>query len=127
MIVYASRTGNVRDIVSRLDKSITTMELDSNVIVAKPYFLFTYTDGLGEVPQEVMDFLLSSEANRINLKGVIASGNTNFGEEKYCGSAIEISRWLSVPIIRKIDLRGNQEDIATINASYKKMIAGDIS
>lgn len=124
MIVYASRTGNVRNIVGRLDSSIPTMELDSQEVTA-PYFLFTYTDGLGGIPKEVNDFLLSSEVNRKYLRGVIASGNTNFGIENYCGSAIKISRWLDVPIIRQIDLRGNKDDIATINKSYNTMIAGE--
>lgn len=111
--------------MGRLDKSIPTMEINSLSNIEEPYFLITYTDGLGNIPSEVNDFLLASENNRRYLKGVIASGNYNFGTN-YCGSAIEISRWLSVPIIRKIDLRGNREDIATINEQYKNLIAGEI-
>lgn len=128
MIVYASRTGNIRNIVGRLDESIPTIELSSSLIVNEPYFLFTYTDGLGDIPKEVEDFLLSDDANRNNLIGVIASGNTNFGEY-FCGSADKIARWLSVPVVNRIDLRGNQLDIATINKTYKthkKLIAGEI-
>ena len=125
MIAYFSRTGNVRDIVGRLDKSIPTMELTANSVVDSPYYLITYTDRLGEAPEIVRQFLLSHEANRKNLKGVIASGNTNFGKENFCGSAIEISQWLRVPIIRMIDLRGNHDDIATISDCYIKMIEGE--
>lgn len=94
---------------------------DSSIEINEPYFLFTYTDNLGEAPQIARDFLNHSEVSRKNLKGVIASGNINFGKA-YCGSAIEISQWLGVPIIRMIDLRGNQDDIATIVRSYKTMI-----
>lgn len=122
MIVFVSRTGNVRDIVGRLG-DLPTMEItESSIVINEPYFLVTYTDKLGEAPQIVKDFLNHSEVNRDNLKGVVASGNTNFGNIHYCGSAIEISRWLGVPIIRMIDLRGNQDDIATIANSYKTMI-----
>ena len=121
MIAFVSRTGNVRNIVGKL-VAIPTMEItDSSIEINKPYFLFTYTDNLGDIPKIVKDFLNHSEVNRENLKGVIASGNTNFGRY-YCGSAIEISQWLKVPIIRTIDLRGNQDDIDTIVSSYKTMI-----
>lgn len=122
MIVFASRTGNVRDIVGRLG-DLPTMEItESPIVINEPYFLATYTDNLGQAPQIVKDFLNHSEVNRDNLKGVVASGNTNFGNTHYCGSAVEISRWTGVPIIRMIDLRGNQDDIATIVSSYKTMI-----
>lgn len=100
------------------------MEITSSSVVNEPYFLLTYTDRLGEAPEVVRDFL-KLESNRENLKGVIASGNINFGHENFCGSAKEISQWLKVPIIRMIDLRGNQDDIAEISSSYRKMIAGE--
>lgn len=125
MIAYKSRTGNVRNIVGRLDSSIPTIELTESSVINEPYFLFTYTDGLGEIPPVVKDFLLSHEENRKNIKGIISSGNTNFGNEYFCGCANEISKWLNIPIIRKIDLRGNQDDITAINNSYKKIIAGE--
>lgn len=124
MIAYASRTGNNKDIVGRLS-SIPTMEITSSSVINEPYFLLTYTDRLGEAPEVIRDFLKFHESNRENLKGVIASGNINFGHENFCGSAKEISQWLKVPIIRMIDLRGNQEDIAIISSSYIKMIAGE--
>lgn len=127
MIAYVSRTGNVKDIVGRLDKSIPTMELTSSSVVNEPYYLFTYTDMLGEAPEVVRQFLASHEDNRKNLRGVIASGNTNFGKQNFCGSATEISKALNVPIVRMIDLRGNQDDIAEISSSYIKLIAGEHS
>lgn len=121
MLAFVSRTGNVRHIVGKLEV-IPTMEItNSSVEINEPYFLMMYTDNLGEAPQIIRDFLNYSEVNRKNLKGVISSGNTNFGKS-YCGSAVEISQWLRVPIVRMIDLRGNQDDIATIIQSYKTMI-----
>lgn len=90
-------------------------------IVNHPFLIFTYTDGLGNTPEKVLDFL---EINHSFLRGVIASGNTNFGLH-YCGSADEISKKYNVPIIRKIDLRGNQDDIDAIERAYKLRIEGD--
>lgn len=120
MIVFASRTGNVRYIANKLS-SIPTVEMNEGLIIDLPFFIFTYTDGLGNTPKEVLDFL---ENNYKLLRGVIASGNTNFGSG-YCGSADEISIKYNVPIIRKIDLRGNQDDIDAIERAYKLRIEGD--
>jgi protein involved in ribonucleotide reduction len=114
MIVYTSRTGNVKHIVNNL--KLPNIEITDDLIVTEPYFLITYTDKLGEVPEVVTQFLLN---NHIHLKGVIASGNVNFGEE-YCKSADVISDLYSVPVIRRIDLRGNKQDILEILKQYNK-------
>jgi protein involved in ribonucleotide reduction len=118
MIVFASRTGNVRSIVSQL--GFPNKEIKDDLIISHPYLLFTYTDGLGNTPQKVVDFLLN-ENNSIYLRGVISSGNLNFGLS-FCRSADEISSKYNVPIIRKIDLRGSTEDIEEIKKVYKKLI-----
>lgn len=114
MIVYTSRTGNVRHIINKLN--LPNCEITKDLLVNEPYFLFTYTDKLGEVPPLVEDFL---EVNDHLLKGIIASGNINFGD-LYCKSADIISEKHNVPIIRKIDLRGTNEDIESIQNQYNK-------
>lgn len=114
MIVYTSRTGNVKHIVNNLN--LPNIEITEGLNINEPYILFTYTDKLGEVPEVVTQFL---ENNYIHLKGVIASGNVNFGEE-YCKSADVISDLYNVPIIRRIDLRGNKQDILEIQKQYNK-------
>lgn len=48
MIIYASRTGNVRYIVQKL--GLPAMDLAEVVKIDEPYLLLTYTDGLGSVP-----------------------------------------------------------------------------
>lgn len=124
MIVFTSRTGNNRDIVSKIS-GIKILELNEQLVVTEPYFLLTYTDGLGEVPNKVWHFLHHDVSNVTNLRGVIASGNTNFGTDMFCKSADIISEKYNVPIIRKIELRGFYEDIKAIEESYKKLIVGD--
>lgn len=124
MIVYASRTGNVRYIVGMLDKGIPTKEISQDLIVNEPFALFTYTDGLGDIPKIVQNFL-SNPINSKNLKGIIASGNTNFGHDVFCKCADLISQKYNVPIIRKIELRGFHADYEAINEQYKKIIVGD--
>jgi protein involved in ribonucleotide reduction len=114
MIVYASRTGNVRYIVDKLD--LPNSEIIEGLVVQSPYFLFTYTDGLGDIPKKVEEFL-SVKDNQVNLKGIIVSGNINFGDS-FCKPAELISKKFNVPIIRKIDLRGTNDDIQEIRKQF---------
>jgi protein involved in ribonucleotide reduction len=118
MIVFASRTGNVRSIVDKLH--LPSLEIVLDLVVNQPYFLLTYTDGLGDVPEFVSTFLEYRE-NRKYLKGVIASGNINFGES-FCKSADVISEKYHVPVIQRIDLRGTDEDLFLIKSQYNQYI-----
>lgn len=120
MIIYASRTGNVRYIVSKLN--IPSIEINESLIVNEPYIIFTYTDKLGEVPEKVDTFL---QLNHEFCKGVIASGNSNFGKKMFCESAQKISDQYNVPIIHKVELRGFQHDYDLIVEKYKKLIQGE--
>ncbi|PLR99493.1 class Ib ribonucleoside-diphosphate reductase assembly flavoprotein NrdI [Bacillus sp. T33-2] len=121
MIVYTSRTGNVRSIIQEL--SLPSSEIVKGLVLYQPYFLFTYTDGLGEIPKQVDEFLLFQE-NQQHIVGVIVTGNINFGEY-FCKPAESISKKFNIPIIRKIDLRGTKEDIQAIKDQYKKYIEGE--
>lgn len=115
MIVFASRTGNVRHIVSKLQ--LPSVEIHPGLTVHKPFLIFTYTDGLGDVPQVVLNFM---EKNYNYCRGIIASGNSNFGHHVFCESAEKLSRRYHIPIVRKIELRGFQHDYDAIVEFYKK-------
>lgn len=123
MIVYASRTGNIKSVISKLD-DIECIEIEDGLMVSKPFIIFTYTDRLGDVPDVVAKFL---QKNYKHLKGVICSGNTNFAQINpvwYCGAADKISQQYNVPVLHKIDLRGYDSDIQTIKEQYKITIEG---
>lgn len=117
MIVYASRTGNVRNVVSRLE-NIKCVDLSEIGVVNSPYFIFTYTDGIGLIPSKVEEFL---DNNKKYIKGVIATGNTNFGKS-FCLCADKISEKYKVPIIAKLELRGSKKDLEVIERSYDEII-----
>ena len=119
MIAFASRTGNVRYIVSELN--LPSVEIVDGLIVNEPFFIFTYTDKLGEVPVKVSNFL---KDNHMFCKGVICSGNSNFGHNNFCYAANRISEQYHVPIIRKIELRGFPFDYQEIIRQYNKLIKG---
>lgn len=119
MIAYASRTGNVRYIINKM--KLPSIEIDKDVILNDKYILFTFTDGLGDIPPLVKAFL---ENNYALCEGVIASGNTNFGNNNFCGSADKISQQYGIPIIHKLDLRGKPSDYEYIINQYKNIMGG---
>lgn len=117
MIVFASRTGNVRYIVSRLQAE--SIEIEEGLQVDKPYLLITYTDGLGNVPLKVADFL---ERNSKLCKGVVVSGNSNFGNHVFGGAGDKIAEQYGIPLVHKIDLRGYIADYEIIQKFYEKRV-----
>jgi len=119
LIVFASRTGNVRYIVNKLN--LPSIEINDELTITIPYFIFTYTDGLGDVPKVIEHFL---QRNHTLCRGVIASGNTNFGINNFCGSADKISKKYNIPIIHKVELRGFNHDYLKIIDEYNKLIEG---
>ena len=118
MIYYKSRTGNVKSIIDKLS-NIKCEELNDNTITTEQFILFTYTDNLGEVPIIVERFM---KQNYLYCKGVIASGNTNFGNQYFCASADKLSKKYNIPIICKIELRGFSSDIQVIQNAHKSLI-----
>ncbi|MFC0266371.1 class Ib ribonucleoside-diphosphate reductase assembly flavoprotein NrdI [Alloscardovia macacae] len=80
--------------------------------VDEPYILVVPTYGGGNpkkaVPVQVKKFL-NDPANRAGIQGVIASGNTNFGEA-FCAAGDMISAKCKVPFMYYFELMGTQQD-----------------
>ena len=119
MIVFASRTGNVRNIVSKLRGE--SVEISEGLRLSEPYLLITYTDGLGDIPAKVALFL---KHNREFCKGVVVSGNSNFGNKVFGGAGEKIAAMYHVPLVRKLDLRGYQADYDEIQTFYETRVIG---
>ena len=115
MIVYASRTGNVHYICSQLN--LPRIEIYEGLQVTEPYILVTYTDGFGQVPVIVQGFM---EKNASYCKGVIVSGNRNFGSN-FARAGDVLQEQYSIPIIGKLDLRGQSQDYNEIAQAIEKM------
>lgn len=116
MIYFASRTENVRSIVGRL--SLPHREIQQHTVAQEPFLLFTYTDGLGEVPHLVSEFM---ERNSHLCKGIIASGNSNFGHRVFCGAADKLNEQYNIPIVCKIEMRSAKRD-EEIQKYYERVI-----
>ena len=86
------------------------------LVVDKEYVLVVPTYGGGSeapaIPKSVKIFL-NNPLNRDLLRGVVGTGNTNFGEH-YCKAADMISTKTGVPIIARVELMGTTSDVEII-------------
>jgi protein involved in ribonucleotide reduction len=106
LIIYASRTGNVKRFIDKLD--MNTKAIGDIDVVDEPFVLLTYTDRFGEVPKAVSDFL---DKHHEYLVGVSASGNRNWGADLFARSADKVSQKYGVPIISKFEMSGGKGDV----------------
>jgi protein involved in ribonucleotide reduction len=89
LVYFSSVSGNTRRFVEKLGvpaERIPLFPSEQALHVSDPYVLVLPTygggEGRGAVPKQVIRFL-NDEGNRRLIRGVIAAGNTNFGEG-YC-------------------------------------------
>lgn len=89
---------------------------DAPLLVDEPFVLVvpTYGGGVIEkaVPIQVKRFL-NDQRNRRWIRGVIASGNTNFGEAYGVAGDI-IAAKCHVPLLYRFELMGTSEDRQTV-------------
>lgn len=85
---------------------------DPALYVDEPYVMIVPTYGGGNpkkaVPVQVKKFL-NDEKNRAGIRGVIASGNTNFGEA-FCMAGDMIAAKCKVPFLYYFELMGTASD-----------------
>lgn len=87
--------------------------------LTEPYVLIVPTYGGGsrrgaDVPKQVIRFLNDPD-NRSLLRGVIASGNTNFGTD-FCKAGLVVSDKCSVPVLYKFELLGTPADVEAVQS-----------
>ncbi len=121
IVYFSNYSGNTKRFVEKLTDSARRIPIDysddtSPIRVHDPYILVVPTYGGGSeksaIPRQVRAFLNVPE-NRELLRGVIGTGNTNFGEH-YCKAADLISAKTGVPIVARVEILGTQEDIDKI-------------
>lgn len=107
MIVFDSRTGNVKRFVEKM--GLPAIPISPGLVMKEPFVLITYTTGFGEVPETTKEFL--SRNSRL-LRGVASSGNRNWGY-RFALAADIISEQHRVPILHKFEICGTPKDITT--------------
>lgn len=119
IVYFSSASGNTHRFVEKLGLSAKRIPLYSSeapLVVDQPYVLIVPTYGGGPetkaVPKQVIKFL-NDENNRKLCRGVIAAGNTNFGEAYGIAGDI-IARKLEVPHLYRFELFGTPDDVTAV-------------
>lgn len=124
VVYFSSASENTARFVANChlqDEGINTYRIplrptDPPLQVHEPFILMVPTYGGGNprkaVPVQVKKFL-NDPANRQWIRGVIASGNTNFGEA-FCAAGDVIAAKCKVPFLYYFELMGTPEDVAKV-------------
>ena len=116
---FSSTSENTHRFVGKLGFRSARIPLrpkEAPLAVDEEYVLLVPTYGggsvKGAVPKQVITFLNDSH-NRSLCRGVISSGNTNFGEA-YCLAGDIIASKLNVPLLYRYELLGTPTDVVRV-------------
>ncbi|WCP65899.1 class Ib ribonucleoside-diphosphate reductase assembly flavoprotein NrdI [Vibrio tubiashii] len=125
IVYYSSASGNTQRFVERLDVEAIRLPISEDEptqLIGQPFVLIcpTYADGEGRgaVPKSVIKVLNQAE-NRAHLKGVIASGNRNFGE-LFAQAGKIIANKCHVPVLYRFELSGTQHDVQAVQQGLEQ-------
>jgi protein involved in ribonucleotide reduction len=125
IVYFSHKSENTKRFVEKLDVNAYRIPLDwddSNPYQhLSDYVLVLPTYGNGNdrhtIPRQVKKFLNIPE-NRNHLKGVIGTGNTNFGEH-FCKAAYMIAAKVGVPLIAKVEIFGTEQDVEKVKEGLR--------
>ncbi len=122
IVYFSNYSGNTKRFVEKLTNNARRIPIDytadtsDTFVIDSPFILVVPTYGGGSersaIPRQVRAFL-NVPKNRELLRGVIGTGNTNFGEH-YCKAADMIAAKTGVPIVARVEILGTPEDIQKI-------------
>ncbi|MDQ1178475.1 MULTISPECIES: class Ib ribonucleoside-diphosphate reductase assembly flavoprotein NrdI [Microbacterium] len=129
LVYFSSVSGNTARFIEKLGKRAVRIPLrptDPPLHVDEPFVLVTPTYGggagrgveKGAVPKQVIRFL-NEERNRRNIRGVIAAGNTNFGDA-FCLAGDIIARKCGVPHLYRLEVFGTPDDVERVNEGLER-------
>ncbi|WP_025132552.1 class Ib ribonucleoside-diphosphate reductase assembly flavoprotein NrdI [Leucobacter sp. PH1c] len=120
LVYFSSVSGYTHRFVEKLGRPAHRIPLyahDEPLVVTEPFVLLLPTYGGGPetraVPKQVIRFL-NDERNRTLIRGVIASGNTNFGEAYGLAGDI-VARKCHVPVLYRFELFGTPDDVRVVH------------
>lgn len=112
LIIFASRTGNVRRFVNKaVELSVLRFRACElpDIIPFQQAHLVTYTDPMGAVPPMVENFLARHHRKILSVSG---SGNRNWGRD-FAAAVDRIHQQYGIPINLKFELSGTPSEIQT--------------
>lgn len=119
-------TRNTEEVAQRIERELgieVRHILNSKKEADSPYVLMTPTyEGKVDardpyIPNAVKRWLKASRARRQLIVGVIGTGNLNFGAE-YCMAAKMLCERLRVPLLHRIDVRGDDDDYEILREGF---------
>ncbi len=126
VVYFSSATQNTKRFVDKLgfdNARIPLLPRDGFLTVERDYILITPTYGggsiKGAVPKQVIKFL-NDENNRRHCRGVIASGNTNFGTA-YALAGDIIAKKLGVAHMYRFELLGTPKDVEIVRNGLEEL------
>lgn len=125
LVYFSSVSGNTHRFVEKLGLPAARIPLyakDEPLVATEPYVLLVPTYGGGPatraVPKQVIRFL-NDEHNRSLIRGVMAAGNTNFGEAYGLAGDI-IARKCKVPVLYRFELFGTPDDVTIVQKGLEQ-------
>lgn len=120
IVYFSSVSENTHRFVEKLGLTAQRIPLrskDEPLVVTDEYVLIlpTYGGGTtegGAVPKQVIRFL-NDTRNRSLIRGVIAAGNTNFGEA-FCLAGEIVAKKCDVPYLYRFELLGTDQDVIRV-------------
>jgi len=126
LIYFSSVSENTKRFIDKLEIPALRIPLrpalEGMIRVHQPYVLVVPSYGGGDhsgaLPKQVAAFL-NDKQNRSLIRGVITSGNTNFGEH-YCVAGPIISKKCRVPELYRFELLGTPTDVQKVKEGLTK-------
>lgn len=126
LVYFSNVSENTKRFVEKLNIRSIRIPLyphEEALVVNNPYVLVVPTYGAGDdltsVPKQVIRFL-NDEHNRGLIRGVIAAGNTNFGD-KYCRAGEIVARKTDVPLLYRFELLGTPYDVEAVTKKMEEL------
>lgn len=124
VVYFSSISNNTHRFVEKLQIKSARIpySMDEEITVNQDYVLIcpTYSGGgeftTGAVPKQVIKFL-NNEHNRKHCRGIVASGNTNFGDTFALAGPV-LSKKLNVPLLYQFELLGTACDVKEIKQIF---------
>lgn len=129
LVFFSSASGYTKRFVEKVGLPAVQIPLrprvEGMITIDEPGVLVLPTYGAGPstkaVPKQVIQFL-NIEQNRNLIRGVIGTGNTNFGDA-YGLAADIVSYKLQVPVLYKLEIFGTPEDVEKVREGVPKFMS----
>lgn len=112
LIVYLSLTGNIRRFIDKLDVEsfeINPNDFSANIEINQEYIVIvpSYDDEITNIVSEFIDY----KDNVKYLRGIVGSGERNFGEKYYIFNAKDLAKKYNSPLLFDFEKSGTEDDV----------------